>query len=60
MGGLYRIDSEKFDDFELAERLLRRLIHPSGLALAQAAVESGWGHRDLPTGKRFFWPMGMD
>ena len=41
---LYRIDSEHFDDFELAERLLRRVdTIPVALALAQAAVESGWG-----------------
>ena len=41
---LYRIDSELFDDFELAERLLRRVdTIPVALALAQAAVESGWG-----------------
>jgi len=41
---LYRIDSENFDDFELAERLLRRVdTIPVALALAQAAVESGWG-----------------
>jgi len=41
---LYRIDSEHSDDFELAERLLRRVdTIPVALALAQAAVESGWG-----------------
>ena len=41
---LYRIDAENFDDFELAERLLRRVdTIPVALALAQAAVESGWG-----------------
>ena len=41
---LYRIDSENFDDFELAESLLRRVdTIPVALALAQAAVESGWG-----------------
>jgi Bax protein len=41
---LYRIDSENFDDFELAERLLRRVdTIPVALALAQGAVESGWG-----------------
>ena len=41
---LYRIDSENFDDLELAERLLRRVdTIPVALALAQAAVESGWG-----------------
>ena len=41
---LYRIDSENFDDIELAERLLRRVdTVPVALALAQAAVESGWG-----------------
>ena len=41
---LYRIDSENFDNFELAERLLRRVdTIPVALALAQAAVESGWG-----------------
>ena len=41
---LYRIDSENFNDFELAEHLLRRVdTIPVALALAQAAVESGWG-----------------
>ena len=41
---LYRIDSENFDDFALSERLLRRVdTVPVALALAQAAVESGWG-----------------
>ena len=41
---LYRLDSENFDDFELAERLLRRVdTIPVAVALAQAAVESGWG-----------------
>jgi len=41
---LYRIDSEDFDDVGLAERLLRRVdTIPVALALAQAAVESGWG-----------------
>lgn len=41
---LYRIDSENFDDIELAERLYRRIdTIPVALALAQAAVESGWG-----------------
>ncbi len=41
---LYRIDAENFDDIELAERLLRRIdTVPVALALAQAAIESGWG-----------------
>ena len=41
---LYRIDPENFSDIELAERLLRRVdTIPVALALAQAAVESGWG-----------------
>ena len=41
---LYRIDSGNLDDFELAERLLRRVdTIPVALALAQGAVESGWG-----------------
>ena len=41
---LYRIEAEKLDDTELAERLLRRVdTIPVALALAQAAVESGWG-----------------
>lgn len=41
---LYRIDPEHFDDTKLSERLLRRVdTVPVALALAQAAVESGWG-----------------
>ena len=41
---LYRIESEAFDDTTLSERLLRRVdTIPVALALAQAAVESGWG-----------------
>ena len=41
---LYRIDSKDFNNFELAERLLHRVdTIPVALALAQAAVESGWG-----------------
>ena len=41
---LYRIDPENFGDIELAERLLRRVdTIPVALALAQAAIESGWG-----------------
>ena len=41
---LYRIESEAFDDTALSERLLRRVdTIPVALALAQAAVESGWG-----------------
>ena len=41
---LYRVDPEKFDDAELAEQLLRRVdTIPVALALAQAAIESGWG-----------------
>ena len=41
---LYRIEPENFDDIELAERLLHRMdTIPVALALAQAAVESGWG-----------------
>ena len=41
---LYRIDAEKLDNTKLAERLLRRVdTIPVALALAQAAVESGWG-----------------
>ena len=41
---LYRIEAEKLDDTELAKRLLRRVdTIPVALALAQAAVESGWG-----------------
>ena len=41
---LYRIEAEKLDESELAERLLRRVdTIPVALALAQAAVESGWG-----------------
>ena len=41
---LYRIESENFDDIKLAELLLHRVdTIPVALALAQAAVESGWG-----------------
>lgn len=41
---LYRIKPESLDDIELAEHLLRRVdTIPVALALAQAAVESGWG-----------------
>ena len=41
---LYRIDPENFDNIALAEHLLRRVdTIPVALALAQAAVESGWG-----------------
>ena len=41
---LYRVEVEKLDNTELAERLLRRVdTIPVALALAQAAVESGWG-----------------
>jgi Bax protein len=41
---LYRIESEDFDDTTLSERLLRRVdTIPVALALAQAAIESGWG-----------------
>ena len=41
---LYGIDSEDFDDTSLSESLLRRVdTVPVALALAQAAVESGWG-----------------
>ena len=41
---LYRIEAEKLDNTELAERLLRRVdTIPVALALAQAVVESGWG-----------------
>ena len=41
---LYRIEAKKLDDTGLAERLLRRVdTIPVALALAQAAVESGWG-----------------
>ena len=41
---LYRVDPEKFDDAELVEQLLRRVdTIPVALALAQAAIESGWG-----------------
>ena len=41
---LYRIESEAFDDTTLSERLLRRVdTIPVALALAQAAIESGWG-----------------
>ena len=41
---LYRIEAEKLDDTELAERLLSRVdTIPVALALAQAAVESGGG-----------------
>jgi len=41
---LYRIEVGKLDNTELAERLLRRVdTIPVALALAQAAVESGWG-----------------
>ena len=41
---LYRIEAGKLDNTGLAERLLRRVdTIPVALALAQAAVESGWG-----------------
>jgi Bax protein len=41
---LYRVDPEKLDDAELAKQLLRRVdTIPVSLALAQAAIESGWG-----------------
>ena len=41
---LHRIDTENHEDPVLAERLLRRVdTIPVALALAQAAVESGWG-----------------
>jgi Bax protein len=41
---LYRVESENLDDVKLAESLLRRIdVIPVALALAQAAVESGWG-----------------
>ena len=41
---LYRIEPENLDDIELADLLLRRVdTIPVALALAQAAVESGWG-----------------
>ena len=41
---LYRIEAEKLDNTGLAERLLRRVdTIPVAMALAQAAVESGWG-----------------
>ena len=54
---LYRIDPENFSDIELAERLLRRVdTIPVALALAQAAVESGWGTSRFTAGKRPVWP----
>ena len=41
---LYRVEPEKLDDTELAKQLLRRVdTIPVALALAQAAIESGWG-----------------
>ena len=41
---LYRVDSKKLDDAELTMQLLRRVdTIPVALALAQAAIESGWG-----------------
>lgn len=41
---LYRVDPENLDDAELAKQLLRRVdTIPVALALAQAAIESGWG-----------------
>ena len=41
---LYRVESNNLDNFQLTERLLRRVdVIPVALALAQAAVESGWG-----------------
>ena len=41
---LYRVDLEKLDDAELTKQLLRRVdTIPVALALAQAAIESGWG-----------------
>ena len=41
---LYRVEPEKLDDAELAKQLLRRVdTIPVPLALAQAAIESGWG-----------------
>ena len=41
---LYRVNPENLNDTQLAERLLRRVdTIPVALALAQAAVESGWG-----------------
>ncbi len=41
---LYRVDPEKLDEADLAKQLLRRVdTIPVALALAQAAIESGWG-----------------
>ena len=41
---LYRVDTEKLDDAELAKQLLRRVdTIPVALAMAQAVIESGWG-----------------
>jgi Bax protein len=41
---LYRVEPKKLDDAELAKQLLRRVdTIPVALALAQAAIESGWG-----------------
>ena len=41
---LYRVDPEKLDDNELVKQLLRRVdTIPVALAMAQAAIESGWG-----------------
>ena len=41
---LYLVEPETLDDVELAKQLLRRVdTIPVSLALAQAAIESGWG-----------------
>jgi Bax protein len=41
---LYRVEPGKLDDAELAKQLLSRVdTIPVALALAQAAIESGWG-----------------
>jgi Bax protein len=41
---LYRVDTEKLDDAELAKQLLRRVdTIPVALAMSQAVIESGWG-----------------
>ena len=46
---LYRIEAEKLDDTELAERLLRRVdTIPVALALARPRLSQDGAHHDLP------------
>ena len=46
---LYKIDVADLENATLFKRLLSRADQvPMPLALAQAAIESGWGHRASP------------